>query len=120
MPADEEEPSFPTAFNIRVAFGPDGSLSGRFGTDVLDELIAGIDEFQQAVAAQPAYHSLGPAMLGAFAWLDDNRLLARIARYPYACVPSPSSHGRSSDINSPGSRKYSTAAPGSPQLRSRG
>ena len=86
MPAGEEGASFPAAFDIRVTFGPDGSLSGRFGTGVLDELIAGIDEFQEAVTAHPAYHSLGPAMLGAFAWLDDNRLLERIASYPYACV----------------------------------
>lgn len=53
---------------------------------MLDELIAGIDELQEAVTAHPAYHSLGAAMLGAFAWLDDNRLLERIASYPYACV----------------------------------
>ena len=86
MPAGEERPSFPAAFDIRVTFGPDGSLSGRFGTGVLDELIAGIDEFQEAVTARPAYHSLGAAMLGAFAWLDDSQLLERVARYPYACV----------------------------------
>lgn len=86
MPAQQEGPSFPAAFDIRVRFGPDGSLSGRFGTGVLDELIAGIDEFQAAVTARPAYHSLGAAMLGAFAWLDDSRLLERIASYPYACV----------------------------------
>jgi hypothetical protein len=48
----------------------------------LDELIAGIDEFQEAVTAHPTHHSLGAAMLGAFAWLDDNRLLERIASYP--------------------------------------
>ena len=64
MPAGEEGPSFPAAFDIRVTFGPDGSLSGRFGTGVLDELIAGIDEFQEAVTAHPACPSLGPAMLG--------------------------------------------------------
>jgi hypothetical protein len=86
MPAQQEGPSFPAAFDIRVTFGPDGSLSGRFGTGVLDELIAGIDEFQEAVTGRPARHSLGAAMLGAFAWLDDSRLLERIASYPYACV----------------------------------
>jgi hypothetical protein len=86
MPAQQEGPSFPPVFDIRVAFGPDGSLSGRFGTGVLDELIAGIDEFQEAVTAHPAHHSPGAAILGAFAWLDDNRLLERIASHPYACV----------------------------------
>ena len=86
MSPGEDRPSFPVTFDTRVTFGPDGSLSGRFGTGVLDELIAGIDEFQEAVTAHPAYHSLGPAMLGAFAWLDDNQLLERVARYPYACV----------------------------------
>jgi hypothetical protein len=86
MPVGEERPSFPPAFDIRVTFGPDGSLSGRFGTGVLDEMIAGIDEFQEAVTARPSRHSLGAAMLGAFAWLDDDRLLECIASYPYACV----------------------------------
>ena len=81
-----QPPSLSTAFDIRVTFGPDGSLSGRFGSNVLDELIAGIDEYQAAVNARPSYHSLGPAMLGAFAWLDDNRLLQRIVGYACACV----------------------------------
>lgn len=82
MPAGEEGPSFPAVFDIRVTFGPDGSLSGRFGTGVLDELVAGIEEFQEAVTARPAYHSCGAAMLGAFAWLDYSQLLERVARYP--------------------------------------
>jgi hypothetical protein len=86
MPAQHGGPSFSPAFDIRVTFGPDGRLSGRFGTGVLDELIAGMAEFQGAVAVHPARHSLGAAMLGAFAWLDDNRLLECIASYPYACV----------------------------------
>ena len=66
MPA-EERPFFPASFDIRVTFGPDVNLSGWFSTSVLNELITGIDEFQEAVDAHPAYHSLGAAMLGAFA-----------------------------------------------------
>lgn len=48
---------------------------------MLDELIAGVDEVQEAVTAHPVYHSPGAAMLGAFAWLDDIRLLERIASH---------------------------------------
>jgi hypothetical protein len=45
---------------------PDGRLAGRFGTDVLAELIKGIDEFTSDVAGRRQRWARrdGPAMLG--------------------------------------------------------
>jgi hypothetical protein len=82
----EQEPSFSSRFNSQFSFGKDGELTGRFGLNVLDDLIAGIDEFQAAAASQTSARDLGPAMLGTFGWLSDQRLLNRIAEYPHACV----------------------------------
>jgi hypothetical protein len=85
MTADQV-PSFSSRFNSQFSFGKDGKLTGRFGLNVLDDLIAGIDEFQAAAASQKSARDLGPGMLGTFAWLDDQQLLKQIAEYPYACV----------------------------------
>lgn len=74
------------AVQLAIQLGPDGRLTGRFGTNVLDDLIGGIDEFRGAATARMSHRMLGPAMLGAFAWLDDLQLLKRISEYPYACV----------------------------------
>jgi hypothetical protein len=76
---------FSSRFNSQFSFGQDGELTGRFGLNVLDDLIAGIDEFW-AAAARRYSRDLGPAMLGAFGWLSDPPLPQRIAEYPYACV----------------------------------
>jgi hypothetical protein len=48
------EPSFSKAFDSRFTFGPDSRLAGRFGTDVLGELIKGIDDFSSDVAGRRA------------------------------------------------------------------
>lgn len=85
--AASERPSFPARFNSRFSFGPDGNLTGRFGLNVLDDLIAGIDEFRAAAdAGRRSPRDAGPAMLGTFGWLSDKQLLDRIADYPHACV----------------------------------
>jgi hypothetical protein len=84
--AADQVPSFSSVFDSQFSFGKDGKLTGRFGLNVLDDLIAGIDEFQAAAASHGSVRQLGPAMLGAFGWLDDRQLLKRIADYPYACV----------------------------------
>jgi hypothetical protein len=83
---DDQSPAFSAAFNSQFSFGPVQRLRGQFGTDVLDGLIAGIDEFRAAAPVGRSVRMLGPAMLGAFAWLDDAKLLGRIADFPYACV----------------------------------
>jgi hypothetical protein len=82
------EPTFSRAFDSRFTFGSDGRLAGRFGTDVLGELIKGIDEFSSDVAGRRLGRARrdGPAMLGAFMWLDDPELLDRIAGFHRACV----------------------------------
>jgi hypothetical protein len=85
MPANHS-PSFSSLFDSQFSFGQDGELTGRFGLNVLDDLIAGIDEFRAAAARRSSFSYLGPGMLGAFGWLDDWQLLRRIAEYPNACV----------------------------------
>jgi hypothetical protein len=50
--ADHPRPSFSSRFTSQFSFGQDGTLTGRFGLNVLDDLIAGIDEFQAAAAAR--------------------------------------------------------------------
>ncbi len=86
MPAEQAQ-SFSSRFNSRFSFGTDGNLTGRFGLNVLDDLITGIDDYMAASAAgRQSVHYLGPAMLGAFMWLDDPELLKRIAECPHACV----------------------------------
>jgi hypothetical protein len=84
--AANQAPSFSSLFDSQFTFGENGELTGRFGLNVLDDLIAGIDELRAAAADQPAFSYAGPAMLGAFGWLDDRQLLNRIADYPHACV----------------------------------
>ncbi|MFG2007286.1 hypothetical protein ACGFNU_49865 [Spirillospora sp. NPDC048911] len=80
--------SFPFHFNLGgdFTFGPDNRSSGYFGTDVLARLIAGIDDFRATAEREPRFRSLGPAVLGAFMWLDDPELIQRIADFPHASV----------------------------------
>lgn len=82
----QEAVSFPSAFDHAFAFGPEARNSGTFGRNVLDGLIRGIDEFRIAADGRYGSRSLGPAMLGAFLWLDDPPLLERIAQFPSVCV----------------------------------
>ena len=74
-----------TALNLQL---PDSRLAGRFGTDALGGLIKGIDEFSFDVTGRRLGRARrdGPAMLGAFMWLDDPELLERIAGFHRACV----------------------------------
>jgi hypothetical protein len=85
--AADRPPSFSSRFDSQFSFGKDGHLTGRAGLNVLDDLIAGIDEFMAAAAVgRKSARDAGPAMLGAFMWLDDPELLKRIADCPHACV----------------------------------
>jgi hypothetical protein len=81
-------PSFPFRFDPDgdFSFGPDNRSSGYFGTDVLARLIAGIDDFRATAEREYRSRTLGPAVLGAFMWLDDPELIQRIADFPYASV----------------------------------
>jgi len=80
------DPAFPWGFDARFAFGPAGRWTGRFGRNVLRDLVAGIDEFHAAKARERRFRILGSALLGAFMWLDDPELVQRLAEFPYACV----------------------------------
>lgn len=84
--AANQAPSFSSLFDSQFTFGENDELTGRFGLNVLDDLIVGIDEFRAAAASPTSLSYAGPAMLGAFGWLDDRQLLNRIADYPHACV----------------------------------
>jgi hypothetical protein len=45
-------PSFSSLFDSQFSFGKDGKLTGRLGLNVLDDLIAGIDELWAAAASR--------------------------------------------------------------------
>jgi hypothetical protein len=78
--------SFPRGLDASFSFGPDGRCQGHFGQDVLPGLISGIDGFLAEAEGKPGFRTLGPAMLGAFLWLDDPELIERIAAFPYASI----------------------------------
>jgi hypothetical protein len=84
--ADPPIASFPRGLDASFSFGPDNRHRGYFGQDVLAGLISGIDDFQAEAERKPGFRTLGPAMLGAFMWLDDPELIERIAGFPHACV----------------------------------
>ena len=53
---------------------------------MLAGLVSGIDDFRAEVERKPGFRTLGPAMLGAFMWLDDPVLVERIAGFSHAGV----------------------------------
>ena len=77
--------SFSNQFDVQAVL-EGGKYPVRFGTDVLAGLVEGIDGFRQDLEQQRRSRSRGPAMLGAFLWVDDPELLQRIAEFPSACV----------------------------------
>ncbi len=92
---DPQAASFPWGFDASFSFGPEAGSRGYFGRDVLAGLISGIDGFRAEAARQRKSRTLGPAMLGAFMWLDDPELIERIADFPRACVViTKQPHGR--------------------------
>jgi hypothetical protein len=78
--------SFPWGLDASFTFGPQDGHCGYFGRDVLAGLISGIDDFRAENEREPGFRALGPAMLGAFMWLDDPELVERVAGFPHACV----------------------------------
>lgn len=85
--AASQKPEFSRLFNSEFRFGKEEELTGRFGLNVLDDLVDGIDKFKsEAASLRTSPRDAGPAMLGAFGWLDDPQLLQRIADFPHACV----------------------------------
>jgi hypothetical protein len=77
--------SFSKQFDVQAVL-EGGEHPVQFGTNVLAGLIEGVDEFRRDLEHPRRSRSLGPAMLGAFLWVDDAELLQRIAEFPSACV----------------------------------
>ncbi|WP_370423170.1 hypothetical protein AB8O64_32440 [Streptomyces sp. QH1-20] len=77
--------SFSNQFDVQAVL-EGGTRPVQFGTNVLAGLVEGIDGFRRDLEQQWRSRSLGPAMLGAFLWVDDAELLQRIAEFPSACV----------------------------------
>lgn len=75
--------AFSSRFDNRFLWG-EGACQGAFGSNVLGGLVEGIRAEMEH--GRRRVDSLGPAMLGAFMWLDDDELLERIADFPAACV----------------------------------
>jgi hypothetical protein len=78
--------SFPWGFDASFTFGAQDRCRGYFGRDILAGLVSGMDDFRAEAEHKPGFRTLGPAMLGAFMWLDDPELIERIADFPNACV----------------------------------
>lgn len=83
---DSTSVRFSSAFDGHVDFGAEQRCSAFFGRDVLRGLVSGIEAFQRTAEQRHRSRSLGPALLGAFMWLDDEELLERIVAFPHACV----------------------------------
>ena len=64
----------------------DGSDQAYFGLDVLSGLVKGITDYQREHQQARRSRTLGPALLGAFLWLDDPELIQAMADYPSLCV----------------------------------
>ena len=77
--------SFSNQFDVQAVL-EGGKHPVQFGKNVLAGLVEGIDAFRRDLEQQRRSRSLGPAMLGAFLWVDDAELLQRIAEFPSACV----------------------------------
>jgi hypothetical protein len=78
---------FPPAFNhglLRLM--TDGSDQAYFGLDVLGGLVKGITDYQREHQQAGHFRTFGPALLGAFLWLDDPELIQVMADYPSLCV----------------------------------
>lgn len=94
-----QPPEFPPSFNhglLRLM--TDGSDQAYFGLDVLSGLVKGITDYQREHQQAGRSRSLGPALLGAFMWLDDPELIQAMADYPSLCVvvsKQPASTSRS-------------------------
>jgi hypothetical protein len=100
---------FSSRFNSQFSFGQDGELTGRFGLSVLDDLIAGIDEFW-AAAARRSSRDLGPAMLGAFGWRS--RAASASSRSPrLQGTETEGQSGRTSAASPPGNRDHTLIPP---------
>lgn len=69
---------------------PVGAAEGNlayFGTNVLRGLIDGIDDFVQPRQTRwRRQRSMGPAMLGAAMWVDDEELLTKLGDLAAACI----------------------------------
>jgi hypothetical protein len=86
VPMDECDTSFPSGFNHAIPVTGAGVGPAYFGTDVLGGLVDGIDQYRCEMPNRGHVRSLGPAVLGAFLWLDDEELINALAEYPAGCI----------------------------------
>ncbi|APU15307.1 hypothetical protein UA74_16305 [Actinoalloteichus fjordicus] len=82
----EPHAGFPTGFDHRFLGLLAGTDKAFFGLDVLRGLVDGINDHRREHDTDKPFRTLGPALLGAFLWLDDNELIQSIANYSAACV----------------------------------
>jgi len=83
---DEGAASFSGQFNHAISQTGQGVGPAYFGTDVLSGLVQGIDQYRRELPGKNLVRSLGPAVLGAFLWLDNDELINALAQYPAGCV----------------------------------
>lgn len=63
-----------------------GQPGAAMGLDVVSALVRGIVDYRRENEQDNQVRSLGPALLGAFPWMDDDHLIRAIADTPSACV----------------------------------
>lgn len=83
---DEGAVSFSWQFNHAIPQTRQGVGPAYFGSDVLSGLVQGIDQYRRELPGKSLVRSLGPAVLGAFLWLDDDELINAVAQYSAGCV----------------------------------
>jgi hypothetical protein len=88
-PVRVPEDPFSEDFSFDIPLGPEDGNRAFFGTNVLQGLIDGIDDFVQE--RQPRWerraHRIGaPVLLGCSPWVTDDALLTAIEKLPGACI----------------------------------
>src|SRR5881227_3971477 len=82
-----EPNQFPRDFNHELQRRmTDGSNQAYFGLNVLGGLVTGITDYRREHQRAKHSRTLGPALLGAFLWVDDSELIQSIADYSSMCV----------------------------------
>jgi hypothetical protein len=78
---------FSDEFDDEFPVGGEEGNNAYFGTNVLQGLVDGIDDFiHERQHRWWQFRSLGPVLLGSAMWIDDEPLIDKLAELPAACI----------------------------------
>ena len=89
MPDEESNPPrrFSDEFDDEFPVGMEEGNNAFFGTNVLQGLVDGIDDFSHERQSRwRQFRTLGPVLLGSAMWIDDEILIDKLAELSAACV----------------------------------